>query len=201
MAKFEVTETYTPNDLGQDRNRLTIEFFCDSDDEAAIMQQALRACDHEEYADEGLTLDEGVCNEATIATDSGEYHYKVERLSDEAFVPYSNEAIVKWAEQQVAANPTYKDEVWNETKGQRVAVTVPNTVERELGLVVHTMAVEDLSDYKRNELWELVADLYWDGTKGYKWMSREELLKELNDAIEQRYEETPALSNVVPSEE
>lgn len=73
-------------------------------------------------------------------------------------------------------------------RSSRKQVTKTNTVERELGLVIHQYTNEMLCDYKSSELREHLSDLFWAGTKGYGQMTREELLHEINNEIVENFE-------------
>lgn len=87
--------------------------------------------------------------------------------------------LIPWAEGRVRQNPTRVDH--HDAEGK--PVDVPNTVEAELVELLRDHLAEELDTYKANELREWTLDLCTDGTKGYREMNRDELLKEIEEEI------------------
>ena len=190
MAKFSVSETYTPDDRKSPRNTENSEFHTDSKDPVEIAKAAMGCFGHDDFFEEFEAevkdqlkdqkwSDDPDENgfEFSFYTNDGEYAYDISQLPVGSETPITDENFVAWAENRVALNPTYEDSVWDSEKCQYVPVTKTNTVERELALVIHEHANEMLCDYKASELREHLSDLMWNGTKGYGEMTREALLR------------------------
>lgn len=197
MTRFFVSETQTPDDHLLERARVSNSFSTDSTDPLEIAEVAMTSLRRDKLFDEfkeeiALSLndqkwiDDFDDNSFTFGfrTNSAEFVYEVNQEPDGT--PITDEAIIKWAEKKVAENPVYNDKD-PENPGQ--TIKKPNTVEHELALAAHGYVTTCLADYKANDLRQYVAELLWDGVKGYRDMSREELLKEINELIVPTYAE------------
>jgi hypothetical protein len=192
MAKFRITETYTPDDRNLERGRERGEFYLDSDNPTAIMRAGLVALGHEELADEfageieeqlkdecffDIWADNGW--EITLCANDGEYHLSVEQLEPRAETPINCETLIAWALERVAKLPTREEEKWDEQKKKWLTVTVSNTPEFELACIAGRFQARMLEDQKASELREHLHDLYWNGVKGYKQMTLDEIADEI----------------------
>ncbi len=88
MAKYKITETYTPDDRDLERGREEIEFTCDSQSPFEIVAAGLRALDRDprdydtlkdELDDQEYELDG--CYEFLDFSNDGEYHWEVEAIN------------------------------------------------------------------------------------------------------------------------
>jgi hypothetical protein len=98
--------------------------------------------------------------------------------------PPTREGAVAWAEARFQQHPTRTDRVWDATAGKLVEVVSPNTVELILADVVKEWLVRNYVEWKKSELLGFVLDTMWDGTKGLKNSTREELLEEIDNILE-----------------
>src|SRR5262249_61336084 len=93
MAKFQIKETYTPDDPNLERGREQGEFYTASDNPIQIMKAGLAALGHEEFADEfageiaAQLKGEGFLDdwnengwEVTLCANDGEKHLAVDQL-------------------------------------------------------------------------------------------------------------------------
>jgi hypothetical protein len=192
MAKFQIKETYTPDDPNLERGREQGEFYSDSGNPIQIVKAGLAALGHEEFTSEFADeiadqlkgenfLDDWNENgwEVTLCANDGEYHLAVEQLAPRAETPITRETLIAWARERVAKQPTHDDEQWDEQKKEWLTVTVPNTPEFELACINSRFQNRMLEDYKSSELREHLNDLYWNGLKGYSHMMLEEIADEI----------------------
>jgi hypothetical protein len=189
MAKFRIKETYTPDDPNLERGREPGEFYTDSGNPTEIMKAGLAALGHEEFA--GEFADEQLKGErlsddwnengweVTLCAKDGEYHLAVEQLQPRPETPITRDNLIAWARERVSKRPTREEEKWDETKKEWLTVTVPNTPEFELACIAGRFQGRMLEDYKASELRERLHDLYWNGVKGYKQMTLEEIADEI----------------------
>jgi hypothetical protein len=192
MAKFRIKETYTPDDPNLERGREQGEFYTDSGNPTEIMKAGLAALGHEEFASEFADEIEDQLKgerfsddwkengwEVTLCANDDEYHLAVEQLQPRPETPIARESLIAWAREQVTRHPTREEEKWDEQKKEWLSVTVPNTPEFELACIASRFQDRLLEDYKASELRERLHDLYWNGVKGYKQMTLEEIADEI----------------------
>lgn len=202
MAKFVCAEVYTPDDQKQPRKLDEVEFNCESKDLFAIAQAAIIAHGgsaefFEQYAgeikdalvsQEWYDTPENNGFDFTFRSNNGEFFYEIQQLPPSSETPITDENIVAWAENRVALSPTYNDQV--EKDGVKKNVTLTNTAERELGLLLFRHSMESFKEYSKSDLLDFVVDVLRSGTKGYKDMTMPELLEEFKDVVVQ-----PAIDN------
>jgi hypothetical protein len=192
MAKFRITETYSPDDRNLERGRERGEFYLDSDNPTAIMRAGLAALGHEEFASEFADeIEEQLKDECffdvwedngwevLLSANDGEYHLAVAQLQPRPETPITRESLIIWAQERVAKQPTRDDEQWDEQKKDWLTATVPNTPEFELACIAGRFQARMLEDQKASELREHLHDLYWNGLKGYSHMTLEEIADEI----------------------
>jgi hypothetical protein len=192
MAKFRVTETYTPDDRNLERGREQGEFYSDSDQPTQILRAGIAALGHEEFASEFADeieeqlkgqnfLDDWNENswEVLLCANDGEYHLAVEQLAPRAETPITRETLIAWARERVTKQPTREEEKWDEQKKKWLTVTVSNTPEFELACIAGRFQARMLEDQKASELREHLHDLYWSGVKGYSHMTLAEIADEI----------------------
>jgi len=192
MAKFQIKETYTPDDPNLERGREQGEFYSDTGNPIEIMKAGLVALGHEEFVDEFAGeladqlksdhfLDDWNENswEVTLCVNDGEYHLAVEQLAPRGETAITRETLIAWAQEQVTKHPTREEEKWDEQKKEWLTVTVQNMPEFELACIAGRFQARMLDDYKASELREWLHDLYWNGVKGYKQMTLEEIADEI----------------------
>lgn len=196
MAKFQINETYTPDDPSLERGREQGEFYADSGNPTEIMKLGISALGHEEFADEfaaeiaeqlqGERLsDDWIENgwQVTLYANDGEYHLVVEQLEPRPETPITRENLIAWARERVTRHPTREDEKWDEQKKEWLTVTVPNTPEFQLACIASRFQDRMLEDYKASELRERLHDLHWNGVKGYNQMTLDEITDEIMNEV------------------
>jgi hypothetical protein len=196
MAKFRIKETYTPDDPNLERGRERSEFYSDSDNPIQIMKAGLAALGHEEFAGEFEDeiveqlkgenfLDDWNENSwaVTLSANDGEYHLAVEQLAPRTETPITRETLIAWGRERVTKQPTREEEKWDETMKEWLSVTVPNTLEFELACIAGRFQARMLEDQKASELREHLHDLYWNGVKGFKHMTLEEIADEITSEV------------------
>jgi hypothetical protein len=192
MAKFRITETYTPDDRNLERGREQGEFYTDSDQPTQILKAGLAALGHEEFASEFADeIEEQLKDECffdiwgdngweiALSANDGEYHLAVEQLEPRAETPITRDNLIAWARERVAKQPTREEEQWDEKKKEWLSVRFPNKPEFELACIAGRFQARMLEDYKASELREHLHDLYWNGVKGYKQMTLEQISNEI----------------------
>jgi hypothetical protein len=201
MAKFRITETYTPDDRNLERGRERGEFYSDSDTPTQIMKAGLAALGHDEFADEFAgEIEEQLKDECffdiwedngweiTLRANDGEYHLTVEQLEPRPETPITRDTLLAWARERVAKHPTREEEKWDETMKEWLTAMVPNTPEFELACIAGRFQARMLEDQKASELREHLHDLYWGGVKGYSHMTLEEIAEEIMTEVLAVYE-------------
>lgn len=188
MNKYTITQTWTPHNRKKSRTTTEHTFTADLAPESLELvhaHAALNAISMGEFKSKITQEDiketeNGIA--FTVNMSDGEHYYEI-TLDTENITEYSKEAMVSWAETQIALNPTYNEEVYDEDAKKYITVTKTNTVERLLGKILLGWDFEVLMNEKAHDLRGIVTHLYEHGTKGYANMSRDELLAMIQDEI------------------
>jgi hypothetical protein len=91
--------------------------------------------------------------------------------------------IHKWAVDCVAKVPTREESQWDDKAKKHIKVEVPTTPEWYLAQLLLARDQRSFSDYSKCELFESAMTWAYQGVKGYKDYSKDELLTEIWDEL------------------